>query len=55
MSSAAHVPEGTDPGPYNSDPPTSGPMFANQLFAGFYDEDSVQDYGVYPDGFRLGE
>ena len=53
MSSAAHVPEGTDPGPYNSDPPTSGPMFANQLFAGFYDEDAIQDYGAYPDGFLV--
>jgi len=37
-----HAPEGENPGPFNSDPPTSGRHYARSLNAGFYHEsDSV--------------
>lgn len=51
--SARHVEEGTDPGPYSTDPPTSGPHYASQLFADFYEEDALETYGPYPEGFLL--
>lgn len=48
-----HVEEGADPGPYSTDPPTSGPHYASQLFADFYEEDALETYGPYPEGFLL--
>ena len=42
MASSAHIPTDTDPGTYNSDPPTSGPHYAEEADAGFYDEN------IYP-------
>jgi len=50
MDSAAHVEPGTDPGPYNSDPPTSGRHYAEPLPSGFYEEDEVAQLGDYPEG-----
>ena len=41
MPEIVHVAEGTDPGPYNSDPPTSGKHYATQAFADFIDEDGL--------------
>ena len=38
MASSAHIPTDTDPGTYNTDPPTSGPHYAEEADAGFYDE-----------------
>lgn len=35
---AAHIPVGAAHEPYNSDPPTSGPHYAEPASAGFYDE-----------------
>ena len=32
-----HIPTDSDPGEYNSDPPTSGPHYAGELDAGFYE------------------
>jgi hypothetical protein len=43
----SHVPEGTDPGPYNSDPPTSGRHYDVPAQAGFYDADP---YPSFPAG-----
>lgn len=47
----AHVEVGTDPGPFNSDPPTSGRHYGQELEAGFYDEDSPQAEYPYPEGY----
>jgi hypothetical protein len=41
MPDTTHVEEGTDPGPYNSDPPTSGKHYEATLNAGFYNEGDV--------------
>jgi hypothetical protein len=51
MPDTSHVTEGTDPGPYNSDPPTSGRHYAGTLNAGFYNEGDVQD--PYPAGYLV--
>lgn len=37
-----HIPDGTDPGEYNSNPPTSGPHYEVPLPAGFYEEADLQ-------------
>jgi hypothetical protein len=46
-----HVEEGTDPGPFNSDPPTSGQHYGEEYDAGFYDENSPEAQVPYPEGF----
>ena len=38
MTSDPHIPADSDPGQYNSDPPTSGLHYATEAQAGFYDE-----------------
>ena len=48
-----HVPEGTDPGPYNSSPPTSGKHYAVQSFDGFYTEEDLPGFGEYPLGYLV--
>jgi nitrate reductase NapE component len=47
----AHVTEGQDPGPFNSDPPTSGPHYRDEYEAGFYDETSPEAQAPYPEGY----
>ncbi len=49
--SGKHVVEGTDPGPYNSNPPTSGPHYGQEFEAGFYDELSPESQSPYPEGY----
>lgn len=44
-----HIPPDSDPGEYNSDPPTSGPHYSNEAQAGFYDANSYQ----YPAGYLV--
>ena len=39
---STHIPADSDPGEYNSDPPTSGPHYADEARAGFYDTNSYQ-------------
>jgi hypothetical protein len=51
MANTSHVPEGTDPGPYSTDPPTSGPHYANEMNAGFYNEGEQQS--PYPAGYLV--
>lgn len=51
--SVDHVPEGTDPGPYNSDPPTSGRHYASQYSAGFYDESEAASLPLYHEGYLV--
>lgn len=53
MADINHVEEGTDPGPYNSNPPTSGPHYASQYDAGFYDESSPQASAPFPEGYLV--
>ena len=48
-----HVPEGSDPGPFNSNPPTSGKHYGQPLEAGFYDELSPEGQSPYPEGYLL--
>ncbi|MBC8507358.1 MAG: DUF3105 domain-containing protein [Anaerolineales bacterium] len=49
----AHVPEGQDPGPFNSDPPTSGRHYNQPLDAGFYEEGDPETLTDYPEGYLL--
>lgn len=49
--SEAHVDEGEDPGPFNSNPPTSGPHYAEEYEAGFYEESSPEAQASYPEGY----
>lgn len=53
MADTSHVTEGEDPGPYNSNPPTSGPHYANEFNAGFYDEADVNSLPEYPAGYLV--
>ena len=51
--SFSHVPEGTDPGAYNSDPPTSGHHYPTPVYAGFYDEEQAADFNPFPAGYLV--
>jgi hypothetical protein len=53
MAEIGHVSEGVDPGPYNSNPPSSGPHFANDLEAGFYHETDAANLPEYPEGYLV--
>jgi hypothetical protein len=48
-----HVPEGSDPGPFNSDPPTSGQHYGDELEAGFYEETDPEVQNEYPEGYLI--
>jgi len=48
-----HVAEGSDPGPFSSNPPTSGRHYGVPLSAGFYDEDNPVVQEPYPEGYLL--
>jgi hypothetical protein len=47
--SSSHITVDSDPGKYNSDPPTSGPHYPNEAQAGFYDTNIYQ----YPAGYLV--
>lgn len=49
MSSSSHIPTDTDPGQYNSDPPTSGPHYPEEAQAGFYETNIYK----YPAGYLV--
>jgi Protein of unknown function (DUF3105) len=51
MADNSHVTEGTNPGPYSTDPPTSGPHYANEMNAGFYNEGDQQS--PHPAGYLV--
>lgn len=53
MADNSHAAEGEDPGPYNTDPPTSGRHYASEFEAGFYDEDSPEAQKPFPDGYLV--
>lgn len=49
MVSDPHIPLDSDPGQYNSDPPTSGPHYAEEARAGFFDKNNYK----YPAGYLV--
>jgi hypothetical protein len=49
MVSSPHIEKDTDPGPYNSDPPTSGPHYPDEAETGFFDTNIYQ----YPAGYLV--
>ena len=49
MADYSHVEEDTDPGPYNSNPPTSGLHYEEDLQAGFYNENTYE----FPEGYLV--
>jgi len=49
MTSEPHIPTDSDPGQYNSDPPTSGYHYAEEAQGGFYDENIY----TYPAGYLV--
>jgi len=49
MGSRIHIEEGKDPGPYNSNPPTSGIHYETSLEAGFYEDNPYE----YAEGFLV--
>jgi hypothetical protein len=50
---ADHVTVGSDPGPYNTDPPTSGSHYGSELNSGFYEQSDLDEIGPYPEGYLL--
>jgi hypothetical protein len=49
MVSTPHISNDSDPGKYNSDPPTSGPHYAEEARAGFYDKNNYK----FPAGYLV--
>jgi len=49
MPDLSHVPEGTDPGPYNTNPPSSGIHYAEHFTSEFFDENTYD----YPEGYLV--
>ncbi len=49
MVSNPHIPVDSDPGQYNSDPPTSGPHYAEEARAGFFENNNYQ----FPAGYLV--
>jgi hypothetical protein len=50
MPDTSHVAEGTDPGPYNTNPPTSGKHYPGSYTARFYEQPEPVEY---PEGFLV--
>ncbi|MBI3738477.1 MAG: DUF3105 domain-containing protein [Chloroflexi bacterium] len=46
---STHITTDSDPGQYNSDPPTSGPHYPEEAGAGFYDTNNYE----YPAGYLV--
>lgn len=53
IADSSHVSPDIDPGPYKSDPPTSGRHYADSLPAGFYDENDLQTLPEHPEGLLV--
>src|SRR3989304_236471 len=49
----SHVPEGSDPGTYNTDPPTSGPHYASEYEAGFYEEADLPGLAPFHEAYLV--
>jgi hypothetical protein len=48
-----HVPDGDNPGPFITDPPTSGRHYASEYEAGFYEPSDPQVNVAYPEGYLI--
>lgn len=48
-----HVPPGSDPGPFNSNPPTSGQHYGQEYDAGFYEPEDPEAQTEYPEGHLI--
>lgn len=48
-----HIPEGTDPGPYATNPPVGGHHFPSVFHAGFYTEEDAATMPQYPEGYLV--
>lgn len=53
ITSRAHIPIGTPPGPYNSNPPAGGAHYPDTLPAGFYQESDLATLPQYPEGYLV--
>lgn len=53
ISATDHVQEGTDSGPYASDPPAGGKHYASTYRAGFYNESDVAGLPQRPEGYLV--
>lgn len=51
--SREHVPEPTPPGPFNTDPPTSGAHYADTFEPGFYSEEDLASLPPHPAGYLV--
>ncbi len=51
VTSRDHIAEGTDPGPYPTNPPAGGHHFPTTLNAGFYTDADVAKMPKYPQGY----
>jgi len=49
MPDRSHVPEGTDPGPFNTNPPSSGTHYADHFSSKFFDENDLE----FPEGYLV--
>jgi len=49
MADTSHIETDSNPGTYNSDPPTSGPHYAQEVGAGFFDSNIY----TYPAGYLV--
>jgi hypothetical protein len=50
---ATHVAEGSDPGAYNTDPPTSGPHYPGEYDARFYEEADLPGLPTSHEGYLV--
>lgn len=53
VSSANHVAEGSDPGPYPTNPPAGGKHYEEDYPAGFYTADSPEAQVDHPEGYLV--
>jgi hypothetical protein len=53
ISSSAHVPSSTNPGPYASNPPAGGKHFDENWPAHFYEESELASLPTYPEGYLV--
>ena len=53
VASAQHVAEGSDPGPYASDPPAGGKHYPSEYKAGFYEEADLANLSQKYEGYLV--
>ena len=53
ITSAAHVPEGTKPGPYNSNPPAGGTHYDTDYESKFFQESDLAALPEFPEGYLV--